>query len=110
MKTKNLKFLLLSLFISINFTNSFAQGCSDAGFCSVGNGFNGHEVSMKNNVDIGVVYGIAEEGVTVFSQYLTYTRDVTDKFAVSTKLTSANWGQSSDLSLKCELAMSESLL
>jgi hypothetical protein len=89
MKTKNLKFLLLLLFISINFTNSFAQGCSDAGFCSVGNGFNGHEVSMKNSVDIGLVYGIAEEGVTVFSQYLTYTRDVTDKFAISAKLTSA---------------------
>ena len=89
MKTNNLKFLVLLLFSSINFTNSYAQGCSDAGFCSVGNGFNGHEVNMKNSVDIGVVFGIAEQGVTVFSQYLTYSRDVTDKFAISAKLTGA---------------------
>ena len=83
MKTTKLKFLTFFLFILVSFTNSFAQGCSDAGFCSVGNGFKGHEVDLKNSVDIGVVYGIAEEGVTVFSQYLTYTRDVTDKFAIS---------------------------
>ena len=89
MKTTKLKFLAFFLFILVSFTNSFAQGCSDAGFCSVGNGFKGHEVDLKNSVDIGVVYGIAEEGVTVFSQYLTYTRDVTDKFAISAKLTSA---------------------
>ena len=89
MKTTKLKFLAFFLFILVSFTNSYAQGCSDAGFCSVGNGFKGHEVDLKNSVDVGVVYGIAEEGVTVFSQYLTYTRDVTDKFAISAKLTSA---------------------
>ena len=89
MKTTKLKFLVFLLFITVSFTNSFAQGCSDAGFCSVGNGFKGHEENIKNSVDIGVVYGVAEEGVTVFSQYLTYTRDVTDKFAISAKLTSA---------------------
>ena len=89
MKTTKLKFLAFFLFIVVSFSNSFAQGCSDAGFCSVGNGFKGHEENMKNSVDFGVVYGIAEERVTVFSQYLTYTRDVTSKFGISAKLTSA---------------------
>ncbi|EKT3963518.1 hypothetical protein SL053_002009 [Flavobacterium psychrophilum] len=89
MKTTKLKFITFFLFISVSYTNSFAQGCSDAGFCSLGKGFNPHEANIKNSVDLGVVYGIAEEGVTVFSQYLTYTRELTDQFAISTKLTSA---------------------
>ncbi len=88
MRTNTLKFLTFLLFITINYTSSFAQGCSDAGFCSVGNGFKGHEANLKNSVDVGVIYGLAGEGVTVFSQYLTYSRDISDKFALSAKITS----------------------
>lgn len=88
MRTTNFNFLAFLLLISINCSNSFAQGCSDAGFCSVGNGFKGHDANLKNSVDVGVIYGLAGEGVTVFSQYVTYSRDISDKFALSAKITS----------------------
>jgi hypothetical protein len=89
MKKKQIKIVVLLLISSLFFSNGYAQGCSDAGFCSVGNAFKNADSEVKNSIDLGAVYGIAEEDVTVFSQYITYTRDFNEKFALSTKITSA---------------------
>ena len=41
--------ILIILLFNVILTNKIiAQGCSDAGFCSVGNGFKGHEANLKN--------------------------------------------------------------
>lgn len=64
-----------------------AQGCSDAGFCSVGNPFRAATSEKKNLIEIGGIYGIGEEEVTIFSPYASYTRLFTDKFALNAKVT-----------------------
>jgi hypothetical protein len=76
-------------FIILTSTFSYAQGCSDAGFCSVGNAFKEPGVSLKNNLEVGFGFGAADEDVTVFSQYITYTRNFSSTFAMSLKVTSA---------------------
>lgn len=76
--------ILLVLFAG----KSFSQGCSDAGFCSVGNAFEDKK-ETKNTLDFGLVYAGAEEDVTVFSQYITYMRQFKPRFAMSLKVTFA---------------------
>jgi hypothetical protein len=88
MKLLNIKNTALFFLFFFGISNSQAQGCSDAGFCSMGNGFKNQEESIKNNLEVGLVYGIGEEKTTIFSQYATYTRDLSDRFAMSLKLTS----------------------
>lgn len=89
MKNNPIKILLFLFIFNAYFSTIHAQGCSDAGFCSVGNAFKGQETNVKNSIEVGGIYGIAEEDETVFSQYLTYTRDFTNQFAMSAKVTSS---------------------
>ncbi len=64
-----------------------AQGCSDAGICSVGHAFEGTKKELKNSLDIAGVFAKGEADVTYFSPYLTYTRKFNEKIAVSAKVT-----------------------
>lgn len=82
------KTILILSFIGAIITTANAQGCSDAGFCSVGNTFKGDKVDLKNNLEVGAVYGIGEKDVKVYSPYLIYTRIFSKHFGLSTKLTS----------------------
>jgi hypothetical protein len=66
---------------------SYSQGCSDAGICSIGNGFNSDEKELKNNVEIATIFGVGEADVTYISPYIAYTRKFNDKFSLSTKVT-----------------------
>jgi hypothetical protein len=85
----NLKSCITAMFLILVLTTDMqAQGCSDAGFCSVGNGFKSMDVHLKNNFEVGAIYGIAEEDVKIYSQYVSYTRDFSNKFSMSFKLTS----------------------
>ncbi len=81
-------FKILIIFFLFAYSISFAQGCSDAGFCSVNNNDNSVKTT-KNSIETGFVFAAAEEDVTVFSQYVTYSRDFNSKFSVSFKVTSA---------------------
>lgn len=83
----NFKIAFLML-LSLGLHETTAQGCSDAGFCSVGNPFKTTNTTVKNQLEIGGVYGLGEEDVTVFTPYLSYTRSFSDQFAVSGKFTS----------------------
>ena len=69
------------------FSNSFAQGCSDAGICSIANSFNTSDREYKNGIEIGSVFGAGEADVTYFSPYVTYTRTVNDRLSLSSKIT-----------------------
>ena len=70
----------------MNYALNYAQGCSDAGICSVGNAFH-QETITKNNIEFGSVFGAGEADVKYFSPYLTYTRNFSHRFALSTKVT-----------------------
>lgn len=65
----------------------YAQGCSDAGFCSVGNTFTDELTSTKNQLDFGAIIGGGEANIFYFSPYLSYTRNITESFSMNAKVT-----------------------
>jgi hypothetical protein len=83
------RFLFAIIALICSCIDAEAQGCSDAGFCSIGNSFKNDDEVTKNNIEFGTVFAGAEEDVTVFSQYITYTHDFNSKFSMNLKLTSA---------------------
>jgi hypothetical protein len=82
---KNFIFLLL---LSAFTGKSFAQGCSDAGFCSLGalKGINTH-AAEKRRIDIGSNIGTGEESTFTINPYLQYTQELGKHFSVSGKVT-----------------------
>ena len=84
---KILSALVLSLIIS--YAN--AQGCSDAGFCTI-NSFKPNNTDTilenKNQIKIGVSFGSADNSVSAFGNYLEYNRQISNKFGIDAKLTS----------------------
>ena len=80
------KILLIIVLIFVT-TFSSAQGCSDAGICSIGNSFQSKEKEFKNNIEISAIFGVGEADVTYFSPYISYGRKVNDRFSWSTKVT-----------------------
>lgn len=79
----------LILIICLVATNStlFAQGCSDAGICSVGKTFESSESSVNNTIEVATVFGVGEADVTYISPYIAYTRKLSDKFSLTTRIT-----------------------
>ena len=79
------------------FSNSYAQGCSDAGICSIGNSFQTSDKESKNGIEAGAIFGTGEADVTYISPYLTYTRTINERLSLSSKITysvaSGNFGQ-----------------
>jgi hypothetical protein len=90
MKLKSiLKIGLFYLAIVISYSG-LSQGCSDAGFCTVGimkPDVNETEAqNVKHQVKTGVSFGVAQYGVSVFTPYLEYNRRFGDKTQASVKL------------------------
>lgn len=81
-----MKKIVLSFTLLIT-SYSFSQGCSDAGICSVGNGFSNPIDSLKNQLEIGNVFGKGVEDVVYISPYISYTRVFTNHFSLTTKVT-----------------------
>lgn len=65
----------------------FAQGCSDAGICSVHTSFDSFENDFKNRIEVASLFGAGEEDLTYFSPHVAYVRKITERFSLSTKLT-----------------------
>lgn len=78
-------FLFTSLILISCFSN--AQGCSDAGICTIGHAFQSEEKETKNNLEIATIFGAGEADVTYFSPYLAYARKITSAFSLSSKVT-----------------------
>lgn len=87
---KTISFMLLV--ISILFVkNTKAQGCSDAGVCtihSIKNGAEAHESKegKKNDLSIGFGYGIGERSTNNYTGYLEYTRSLSARASVTGKV------------------------
>ena len=76
-------------FLSMNKIN--AQGCSDAGVCtlhSIKNNAEAHESKKgkKNDLTIGFAYGKGERSTNNYTSYLEYTRSLSKKTSVTGKL------------------------
>ena len=81
---KKIFLILVLVFIT---TFSSAQGCSDAGICSIGNSFRSSEKEFKSNIEISAIFGAGEADVTYFSPFISYSRKVNEHFSWSSKLT-----------------------
>jgi hypothetical protein len=80
---KNIIFISLLYFLV---QGTYGQGCSDAGICSIGHGF--EKANDKNNtLEVATIFGAGEADVTYFSPYISYTRKVSDRFSWSSKVT-----------------------
>lgn len=81
---KNILFVIILVLYSFL---SFAQGCSDAGICSVGHAFNTSQKELKNSVEVATIFGAGEADVTYISPYVAYTRKFTERISLSTRVT-----------------------
>lgn len=82
-----MKKLFFVLGLVVTSTLSFAQGCSDAGICSIGHAFDSTIKEKKNNIEIATIFGAGESDVTYFSPFVSYTRKINEKLALSAKVT-----------------------
>ena len=84
---KRIFFVLIGFVIT---NNSNAQGCSDAGVCtlqSIKNNAEGYQSNdgKKNDLSIGFAYGIGERSTNNYTGYLEYTRSFTQRTSVTGK-------------------------
>ena len=82
--------LLIIGFFFILSKGIYAQGCSDAGVCTI-DSFKPHDHSeghdLQNTFKVGLNFGAADYDISVFGTYLDYRREVTDRLSVDAKLT-----------------------
>jgi len=90
--------LFVTMAMSISLVKS--QGCSDAGFCTLGSlksnfdfekkdSSTMNEKELKNTVGVGFSYGLGEDFNNNFNPFLIYNRKLTKHVELQTKLTSA---------------------
>lgn len=82
------KILLILSVCIVSVTTIKAQGCSDAGICSIGAHYDEMD-AVKNRVEVSTVFGAGESDVQYISPYISYTRTFSEKWAVSAKITSS---------------------
>jgi len=85
-------FKILTIFI-LSFTTYYsnAQGCSDAGFCTISSikpNNNDTTLESKNQIKVGVSLGSADNSVSVFGNYIEYIRQISNSFGIDAKITS----------------------
>lgn len=76
------KYLFLFCFSFLNVL-AYAQGCSDAGICSVGNNFAIETKEFKSMIEVGTIFGKGEADLSYISPYLLYKRNLTNEFSLS---------------------------
>lgn len=78
--------MLLAIMWSLN---SFSQGCSDAGFCSLGALKNVTQGTQpKRILDVGFNFGYGEQKTLTYNPYIQYGVVLSDRISVQAKLTS----------------------
>jgi len=84
------KFLFLLLLIGQQAVTQ-AQGCSDAGFCSLSVLKNNVAASKnKHSIQIGSSFGIGEENTQTINPYIAYQQQFNKKWSVQAKLTATS--------------------
>jgi hypothetical protein len=90
MKSKTCMILVAILFFGIALIDLRAQGCSDAGFCTVDSlklqRDRMQPLQYPNKLKIGFLRGEADNDIAVYGGYLEYTRRVHEKLDLNTKL------------------------
>ncbi|WP_341900994.1 DoxX family protein [Fluviicola taffensis] len=88
-KRSNTAILIGMGLISITSSKSLAQGCSDAGFCSVGELKSelSDSTEYKNKIGLTPVIGIGEDKTFIFTPTLQYDRQLNKKWSIQTKFT-----------------------
>ena len=79
------RLILIILLLSISKTS--AQGCSDAGICSVNHGFDTDVKQFKNTIEFAAIYSLGEADVTYFSPFVSYTKRFNDRYSFTSKVT-----------------------
>lgn len=84
----------MSIFSSFFVSKLHAQGCSDAGFCtmqhmSVDGEISKDSIVSKNDLTLGFATGVGDDYNFINNPYITFSRDLTDRFSVSSKLVSS---------------------
>jgi hypothetical protein len=87
-----MKKIFPTLMMTLIITNkSNAQGCSDAGVCTIHSIKNntsgtGEKDDKNNDIVIGFAFGKGERSTSVYTPYIEYTRSITDKTSVTGKV------------------------
>jgi hypothetical protein len=82
-----MKKLYFVIFLFALCSRAFSQGCSDAGFCSIGSLKNVSEDEHKHNLDIGFNLGYGVQKTVTYNPYLQYSAQLNNRFTVQGKLT-----------------------
>jgi hypothetical protein len=77
--------LVFGLILSVNYM--FAQGCSDAGICSINHSFQSDEKQFKNTLEFITIYSLGEADLVYFSPYISYTKRFNERFSFTSKIT-----------------------
>lgn len=87
---KNLVITLLSL-VGLNAIQLKAQGCSDAGICTIEGikpiAEQGGDAAASNTFKVAAYFGKADHSITTWGNYLEFHHRLADKFGLSAKLT-----------------------
>lgn len=89
-KRSNAVIPLIIGFLWLNPSESTAQGCSDAGFCSVGemkSEFNDSTNSYKNKIGLTPTIGIGDDNTFLLTPVLQYDRQLNKAWSIQSKLT-----------------------
>jgi hypothetical protein len=88
--TKFKLILIATILVTLQANCSYAQGCSDAGFCTI-NSFKPNSTDStgvsNNQFKIGAFYGKADHSISVYGNYLEYNQRLNEKFGLDAKLT-----------------------
>ncbi|POY41322.1 hypothetical protein C3L50_02010 [Flavobacterium alvei] len=77
-------FFIVSFALIVNF--SFAQGCSDAGLCSINHAFQSNEKEFRNTIEVAAILGAGESDVKYFSPYISYTKRFNEHYSFTSKV------------------------
>jgi hypothetical protein len=72
--------LLLASFVN-------AQGCSDAGICTVNKGFTADSLQLNNNLEFSSIYSTGEADLQYLSHYASFTKRLNKRIAFTGKVT-----------------------
>jgi hypothetical protein len=76
------------LFLCSSAIDIYAQGCSDAGFCTIHSLKPDEPAENKflNQITAGLAYGKGENSINIISPYFQYTRNISNGFTLSGKI------------------------
>ncbi len=80
--------IICIIILLLSYTHSIAQGCSDAGICTINSAKPHHNTEdvFKNRIKVGVAAGLADYDILVLSSYVEYNRSLTQKLSADIRI------------------------